>query len=205
MLRTVSAVGAVNRVLVGLAGLGLFTLGGAVLVGGLDLPRRWDFGLPGWWPFRGPQDVVLGDEGRTRFRDEGWWWPVVFAVLALLLVLMLWWFLAQLRRRRLEEVLVESGDGAGALLRGRALEGVLTAEAESMGGVSRANVFLTGRRRTAPEARVGLLLEPHAGPADTVARLTGEALTHARDSAGLDHFPAEVRIRVVRHGPERVV
>ncbi|MGP3981537.1 alkaline shock response membrane anchor protein AmaP [Streptomyces sp. KR80] len=198
MLRTV------NRVVLGLGGLGLFALGGGLLVGALDLPRHWGFELPGWWPFRGADDVVLSDAGRTRYRDETWWWPVVFAVLTVLLVLMLWWLLAQLRRRRLGEVLVDSGDGVGALLRGSALERVLTAEAEAMEGVSRVRVLLTGRRRTAPEARVGLLLEPHAGPADTLGRLTSDALGHARDSAGLDRLPAEVRVRAVRHGPERV-
>jgi hypothetical protein len=198
MLRTV------NRVLLALAGLGMFALGGAVLIGGLDLPRHWGFEQPGWWPFRGPHDVVLGDAGRTRFRDEGWWWPAVFAALGLLLALMLWWFLAQLRRRRLTEVLVDSGDGAGALLRGRALENVLAAEVESMEGVSRASVLLTGRRRTAPEALVGLLLEPHAAPADTLRRVAAEALAHARDSAGLDRLPAEVHIRAARHAAERV-
>ncbi|KJK33729.1 membrane protein, partial [Streptomyces variegatus] len=72
----------VNRVLLGLLGLGLFALGGGVLLGGLDLQRHWGFGVPGWWPFRGPDDVVLGTEGRTRWREEGWWWPTVIAVLA---------------------------------------------------------------------------------------------------------------------------
>ncbi|MFI1967140.1 alkaline shock response membrane anchor protein AmaP [Streptomyces pathocidini] len=198
MLRTV------NRVLLGLAGLGLLALGGAVLVPALDLPRRWGFALPGWWPFTGPDDVVLSEAGRTRWRDEGWWWPVVFAVLGVLLALMLWWLLAQLRRRRLGEVLVDSGDGEGAVLRGRALEGVLAAQARSMDGVAGADVLLSGRRRTQPRARVGLVLEPHAGPAETLARFTDEGLAHARRSAGLDRLPAEVRIREVRHGAERV-
>jgi hypothetical protein len=40
--------------------------------GGLDLQRHWGFGVPGWWPFRGPDDVVLGTEGRTRWREEGY-------------------------------------------------------------------------------------------------------------------------------------
>ncbi|MEV6318501.1 alkaline shock response membrane anchor protein AmaP [Streptomyces sp. NPDC051776] len=195
----------VNRALLGLLALALFALGGSVLLTGLDLPRRWGFELPDWWPFSGPDDVVLTEADRTRYRDDGWWWPTVFAVLTVLLVLMLWWFLAQLRRRRLREVLVDSGDGAGALLRGRAMENVLNAEAEAMDGVSRANVVLTGRRRTSPETRVALLLEPHAAPADALNRLTGEALAHARDSAGLDRLPAEFHFRAVRHPAERVL
>ncbi|MGF0175739.1 alkaline shock response membrane anchor protein AmaP [Streptomyces sp. Marseille-Q5077] len=191
----------VNRVLLGLLGLGLFALGGGVLVGGLDLQRHWDFGMPGWWPFRGPDDVVLGAEGRTRWRDEGWWWPTVIAVLAVLLVLLLWWLLAQ-RRHRLGRVLVDSEDGTAARLDGRTLEDVIEEEAQALDGVSRAHVRLTGRS-TAPTARVRLLLESHADPAWTLGQLSREALVHARDSAGLDRLPSKVRIREVRHRAQR--
>ncbi|WP_037777005.1 Asp23/Gls24 family envelope stress response protein, partial [Streptomyces pristinaespiralis] len=106
---------AVNRVFLGLAGLVLLCVGGAVLAAGTGLS------VPSWWPYDGRYDVLLSDADRTRWREEGWWWPVVIAVLALLLILAMWWFFAQLRRARLAEVLVDSGDGEGALLRGRAL------------------------------------------------------------------------------------
>ncbi|HWU12071.1 MAG TPA: alkaline shock response membrane anchor protein AmaP, partial [Streptomyces sp.] len=145
----------VNRVLLGLAGLVLLALGGAVLASGLGLS------VPSWWPFGGTDDVLLSRADRTRWRDEGWWWPTVIAVLAVLVVLALWWLLAQLRRGRLAEVLVDSGDGEGALLRGRALEGALADEAGALDGVAGAKAALSGRR-TAPRARVRLLLEPHA-------------------------------------------
>jgi hypothetical protein len=192
----------VNRVLLGLLGLGLFALGGGVLLGGLDLQRHWGFGVPGWWPFRGPDDVVLGAEGRTRWREEGWWWPTVIAVLAVLLVLLLWWLFAQ-RRHRLGQVLVDSEEGAAARLDGRALEDVIEEEAQSLDGVSRARVRLTGRR-TAPAARVRLLLEPHADPERILGQLTRETLAHARDSAGLDRLPSKVRLREARHHADRV-
>ncbi|MHA5054642.1 alkaline shock response membrane anchor protein AmaP [Streptomyces sp. SD15] len=191
----------VNRVLLGLLGLGLLALGGGVLLGGLDLQRRWGFGMPGWWPFRGPDDVVLGAEGRTRWREEGWWWPTVIAVLAVLLALLLWWLLAQ-RRHRLGQVLVDSEDGTAARLNGRTLEDVIEEEAQALDGVSRAHVRLTGRR-TAPTVRVRLLLEPHADPARTLGRLSRETLAHARDSAGLDRLPSKVRLREVRHRAQR--
>ncbi|UUU33239.1 alkaline shock response membrane anchor protein AmaP [Streptomyces sp. CA-210063] len=191
----------VNRVLLGLLGLGLFALGGGVLLGGLDLQRHWDFGMPGWWPFLGPDDVVLGIEGRTRWRDEGWWWPTVIAVLAVLLALLLWWLLAQ-RAHRLGQVLVDSEDGAAARLNGRTLEDAIEQEAQALDGVSRAHVRLTGRR-TAPTARVRLLLEPHADPARTLGHLSRETLAHARDSAGLDHLPSKVRLREARHRARR--
>ncbi|MFI9047228.1 alkaline shock response membrane anchor protein AmaP [Streptomyces sp. NPDC053427] len=192
-----------NRVLLGLVGLGLFALGGGVLLGGLGLQRHWGFRMPGWWPFRGPNDVLLSAEGRTRWQGQGWWWPSVIAVLAVVFVLVLWWLLAQFRRHRLGEVLVDAGDGAGARLNGRALESAIAAESQALDGVSRARVRLTGRR-TAPAARVRLRLEAHAEPVEAVRQLAMETLAHARNSAGLNRLPAEVRLREVRHRAHRV-
>jgi hypothetical protein len=187
----------VNRVLLTLAGLILLCVGGGAMASG----QGWS--VPSWWPWDGPGDVLLSRAARQRWRSEGWWWPVVIAILAVLVVLALWWVLAQSRRGRLAEVLVDSGDGEGALLRGRALEGVLESEAESLDGVARARARLSGRRR-APTTRVRLLLEPHAAPGDALRRLNGEALAHARDSAGLESLPAEVRLRAAKHSAERV-
>ncbi|MFI2373005.1 alkaline shock response membrane anchor protein AmaP [Streptomyces sp. NPDC018833] len=189
---------AVNRVLLGLAGLALLCAGGAVLAAGAGLS------VPSWWPYSGRRDVLLSAADRMRWRDEGWWWPVVIAVLAVLVLLALWWLLAQLRRARLAEVLVDTGDGEGALVRGRALETVMAGEAESLDGVSHAHVMLTGRSRSAPAARVQLQLEPHAEPAGTLARLVDEAVAHARESAGLQELPVEVRLRESKHRAERV-
>ncbi|GGK86814.1 alkaline shock response membrane anchor protein AmaP [Streptomyces flaveus] len=187
----------VNRVLVGLAGLLLVVGGGSVLAVGLGLDP------PSWWVHDGQRDVLLSDADRTRWRDDGWWWPTVIAVLSVAVLLAVWWLTAVLRRRRLAEVLVDTGDGEGALLRGRALEGVLTGEAGALDGVQRAQAALTGRRST-PQARVQLLLEPHADPGDALHRLTTQALAHARDSAGLAALPAQVRLRGVKHRAERV-
>ncbi|MFF1734026.1 alkaline shock response membrane anchor protein AmaP [Streptomyces sp. NPDC058247] len=187
----------VNRVVVGLAGLILVLAGGSVLAVGLGAPP------PSWWIHDGPHDVLLSEADRDRWRDDGWWWPVVIAVLAVCVLLALWWLVAQLRRRRLTEVLVDTGDGEGALLRGRALEGVLVSEAESLDGVERAGVVLTGRR-SAPRVRMGLLLEPHAEPGAALQQISEAALGHARDSAGLAALPAEVRLRAVKHRAERV-
>ncbi|WP_186779979.1 alkaline shock response membrane anchor protein AmaP [Streptomyces salinarius] len=187
----------VNRVLTGLAGLVLLALGGAVLAVGFDAPA------PSWWVHQGPHDVLLSDAERTRWRDAGWWWPVVIAALAVLLLLALWWLVAVVRRRRLTEVLVDTGDGEGATLRGRALEEVLAGEADRVDGVERAGVRLTGRR-DAPAARVRLLLAPHVDPGTALHDLTARALTHARDSAHLPSLPAEVQLRGVKHGAERV-
>ncbi|MBP0458824.1 alkaline shock response membrane anchor protein AmaP [Streptomyces montanisoli] len=188
----------VNRLLLGLAGLVLLCAGGVVLAVGTKLS------VPTWWPYSGPHDVLLSRDDLHRWGGEGWWWPVVIAGLAVLFVLGLWWLLSQLRRARLSEVLVDSGDGEGARVRGRALEEMLERETEAHEGVARARARLTGRRRRAPAARMRVLLEPHASPERTVARVADEALAHARDSAGLDALPAEIRLRAARHGAERV-
>ena len=191
MLRTI------NRVLIGFVGLVLLLLGGSVLAVGLGAPP------PSWWIHDGRHDVLLSDAERTRWQGSGWWWPTVIAALAVLVLLALWWLTAVLRRRRLAEVLVDTGDGEGALLRGRALEAVLASEAGELEGVAHAHAHLTGRR-TVPEARVQLHLEPHVDPGTALHHLTTRALLHARNSAGLAEFPAEVRLKGVKHRAERV-
>ncbi|MCL8016007.1 alkaline shock response membrane anchor protein AmaP [Streptomyces sp. AS02] len=187
----------VNRVLIGIVGLVLLVIGGSVLAVGLGLDP------PSWWIHDSRHDVLLSDAERTRWRGDGWWWPTVLAVLAVLVLLALWWLTANLRRRRLAEVLVDTGDGEGALLRGRALENVLEGEAAGGAGVQRARVHLTGRRST-PETRVRLLLEPHVDPGTALNDLTTQALAHARNSAGLAQLPTEVRLKGVKHRAERV-
>ncbi|MFI2433672.1 alkaline shock response membrane anchor protein AmaP [Streptomyces sp. NPDC018693] len=191
MLRTV------NRVLLAVVGLTLLVLGGAVLAVGLGAPT------PSWWLHHGSHDVLLSTAERTRWRDDAWWWPTVIAALAVAVLLSLWWLTAVLRRRRLREVLIDTGDGEGALLRGRALEHVLSTEASHLDGVAHAHVHLTGRR-TAPETRVRLELEPHVDPGTALRELTDQALDHARNSAALETLPSEVRLRAVKHRAERV-
>ncbi|MFC9928283.1 alkaline shock response membrane anchor protein AmaP [Streptomyces sp. NPDC127190] len=189
--------GGVSRVLLALVGLVLLAVGGAVLAVGLGAPP------PSWWLHTGPHDVLLTRHERTRWRDTAWWWPTVIAALAALMLLALWWLTAVLRRRRLPELLVTTGDGEGALLRGRALEGALAEDAVRQDGVAHAEVLLAGRRTT-PTARAWLRLEPDADPAGTLAEFTARALAHARDSAGLPSLPAEVRLGTVRHRAGRV-
>ncbi|MCX2922790.1 alkaline shock response membrane anchor protein AmaP [Streptomyces sp. NEAU-W12] len=187
----------VNRVLLGIVGLLLVALGGAVLAVGLGVPA------PSWWLHGGRHDVLLDEAERTRWRDTGWWWPVVIAALAVLVLLLLWWLVAVVRRRRLAEVFVATGDGDEAVLRGRALETALAHEAGRLDGVGQAHVRLT-RRRGLPRTRARLLLEPHADPGTVLDGFTTGALTHARESTGLGTFPTEVRLRSVKHRPERV-
>lgn len=193
---------AVNRVLLGLAGLFLLALGLAVLIGGSDLQRHWDFTLPSSWPFDGPHDVLLPAHDRTRYRNDDWWWPVVIAVLAVLLLAGIWWLLAQARVRRLRQLPLDSRDGQGAVLRGRALESVLTSECEAYEGVDWAGATLV-RARGGPQARLVLGLSPQATPLEVVDGLDAEVLERARTSTGLDALPTEARLRAVRHRARR--
>ncbi|MEU6817652.1 alkaline shock response membrane anchor protein AmaP [Streptomyces sp. NPDC046860] len=189
--------GVVNRVLLALAGLVLFVIGGSVLAVGLGAPP------PAWWPHSGPHDVLLSRAERTAWRDQDWWWPALIALLAVLLLAGLWWLMSVLRRHRLHEILVDTGDGTGALVRGGALESALADDAARRPGVTRADARLAGRR-SAPTLRAGLRLEPDASPAAALADFTAHPLAAARDSAGLEALPAEVRLRAVRHKADRV-
>ncbi|MDJ0344833.1 alkaline shock response membrane anchor protein AmaP [Streptomyces sp. H10-C2] len=192
-----------NRILLALVGLILLIAGLAVLVGSLDLQRRWGFTLPSWWPFTGPKDVLLTARDRTRYRGDGWWWPTVLGVLGAVVLAALWWLLAQSRSHRLRQLRIDSGDGQGAVLRGRALEDVLVAETQELDGVDRADAILTGTR-TAPRARLTLGLAPHAAPDSVISRLDTDILQRAGASAGLPHLPAEARLRAVKHRATRV-
>ena len=202
-----------NRLVLAVLGVGLILLGAGALVGAADLPNRWGFGMPSWWSWSRPDEVVLTAGDRTQWRDERWWWPVVITVLAVLVLLALWWLLAQLRRRRTGELRLRTTDawsqggadasGPDAVLRARALEQVMAAEAEALDGVARGRATLVGKR-SAPRVRVGLLLDEHAVPDTVVHQLDTEVLEHARTSSGVGEIPAEVRLRAVRHRASRV-
>ncbi|MFK0256933.1 alkaline shock response membrane anchor protein AmaP [Streptomyces sp. NPDC090445] len=179
----------VNRILLGLVGLVLLAAGAGVLAA-----------VP---PLGGRHAPLLAEQTRREHWQAGGWWWAVAAGLALCVLLALWWLLAQLRRPRLPAVLVDTGDGAFAVLRGRALEEAVAAEAGALHGVARCRVVLRGRRG-APSLRMAVELEPYAVPADALAALSGPVLGHARTSAGLARLPAEVRLRVPRHRAGRV-
>ncbi|MFH0244950.1 alkaline shock response membrane anchor protein AmaP [Streptomyces sp. HK10] len=188
----------VNRILVGLVGLALLVLGLAALVAGLDLQRRWGFDPPWGLPWGGPDEVLLGRGEPAWWQDADWWrWLLAIGVPAAALLLALWWLSAQLWRHRPDTVLVDSGDGYGALVGTRALEDAVAEEAGALPGAERARVRL-GRRRAGVRARVALEMAAHASPAEILARVRDEALEHARVSAGLDELTTEVRLRPAR-------
>lgn len=178
--------GTVNRVLLALLGLLLLAAGASVLTAS--------------GPFEGRHEPLLAPHG------PGWparWWAVL-AGLGACVLLALWWLLSQLRRARLAAVLVDTGDGAFAVLRGRALEEAVEADVqEVVEGVARCRVTLCGRRG-APALRVALELQPHAVPADVLAALAGPVLARARTSAALPALPAEARLHVTPRRARRV-
>ncbi|MFF5487873.1 alkaline shock response membrane anchor protein AmaP [Streptomyces virginiae] len=180
----------VNRILLAVAGAVLLAAGTVVLTG--------------VWPLHGRRAPLLSEATRDRYwHADGWWWWVVLAALAVGVLLALWWLLSQLRRPRLPALVVDTGDGAYAVLRGRALEEAVAAEAGALDGVAGCRVALRGRRGS-PALRVALELEPHAVPADALAAVAGPVLTHARTSAGLPELPAEARLKVTSHRAQRV-
>ncbi|AQT71887.1 MULTISPECIES: alkaline shock response membrane anchor protein AmaP [Streptomyces] len=182
--------GTVNRILLAVAGAVLLAAGVVLLTAAR--------------PLKGRAEPLLSAEDRRRYlHADGWGWWVLVAALALCLLLALWWLLSQLRRSRLREVAVDTGDGAFAVLRGRALSDAVAAEAGALDGVAGCRVVLRGRRG-APALRVAVELEPHAVPADALAGLAGPVLTHARTSAGLPDLPAEARFKVASHRAQRV-
>ncbi|WP_431948611.1 alkaline shock response membrane anchor protein AmaP [Actinacidiphila sp. bgisy167] len=185
---------AVNRVVLALAGLALLLVGAVVLSCATGLLRR---------PYSGPDDVLLSKDDRTRYADASWWWPVVLAVLALSVLCALWWLLAQVRDRTLRRVAVDADDDGVALLRGRALEEVVAADAEQLPGVDCATTLVTGTP-TAPRVRLELALSPNAVPVDVLTGLDAAVLERARAGAGLPPLPAEVRLRAVTHRAARV-
>ncbi|MDX2644196.1 alkaline shock response membrane anchor protein AmaP [Streptomyces sp. PA03-1a] len=184
----------VNRVVLALVGLALVLAGAAVLCSATGLLRR---------PYTGRDDVLLSGGDRSRYEDSSWWWPVVIGVLALLVLGALWWLLAQVRDRRLRRLAVDADDDGVALLRGRALEEIIAADAEQLHGVDHATTALMGTP-TAPRARLQLALSPHAVPGDVLAGLDSAVLDRARVSAGLPRLPAEARLRAVSHRAARV-
>ncbi|MFE1410917.1 alkaline shock response membrane anchor protein AmaP [Streptomyces sp. NPDC085524] len=182
--------GRVNRILLAVAGAVLLAVGVVLLTGS--------------WPLHGRHAPLLTAADRARYGQAGGWWWAVLAGLAVCVLLALWWLLSQLRRARLAAVEVDTGDGAFAVLRGRALEEAVAAEVGALDGVARCKASLRGRRGS-PALRLAMELEPHAVPADALSALAGPVMTHARTSAGLPELPAEARLKVTSHRAQRVV
>lgn len=188
--------GAVNRALLGAAGLVLVVCGGWLAVGD---GSGWVpvVGLvPHWWPTPAPDGVWL-DRGLTvRLREESWWSPALIAGLALVLALLVWWLARQaLSGRSRWSVLPRSGP----VLRRRAWERAMTTQVAAFDDVVRARVRLVGRPL---RAVVTVVVEPRARPAQIVHSVAG-VIADARNSGGVRSMSADIRVRVTNRREHR--
>jgi hypothetical protein len=195
---------AVNRTLLALVGLVLLAGGGLLLVGGLDLNRRWHLGLPHDWTVTDPHHPLLDAADRTRWRGDSWWWPVLFAVLGLVAVFALWWLLSQLRRGKVRRLTLPAAADLQVRLHGDALARAVAEESREIPGVTRTRVRLLGPPRR-PSFRVALTLAPGAAPGPVLQQLSDGPLAHARTSTGLAELRAVARVRVDPGPADRVL
>ncbi|WP_330456018.1 alkaline shock response membrane anchor protein AmaP [Streptomyces sp. NBC_00820] len=195
---------ALNRILLGLAGLVLLGGGLLVLAAGLDVYRSNHLTPPTGWPLTLPGDVLLGSADRVRWSGQGWWWwPAVIAALSLTVLLALWWLLTQLHRHRPNTLPVGgTPPQTGVELRSRALGDAIAAEAGTLPGVQRAHVSITGRA-VHPRTRVDLTLTPQGSPRDVLQALCAGPLRTADRSTGRPDMAAEARLRVAHHKARR--
>ncbi|RZB13272.1 alkaline shock response membrane anchor protein AmaP [Streptomyces sp. F001] len=194
---------ALNRLLLGLAGLVLLGGGLLVLTPGLDLYRRLHLPPPAGWPLTTPDNVLLNAADRTRWSSQGWWWPLVIATLALIALLALAWLVTQLRRHHPGGMpLGGTPPHEGVELRDRALSNAVAAEAGDLPDVRRATAHITGSA-THPHLHVTLTLAAHGAPAAVLRDLCSGPLEHARRSCGWQNLPTEARLHVTGHKPRR--
>lgn len=188
--------GAVNRSLLGVAGLVLVVCGGWVAVGDGSAWVPVVDRVPHWWPTPASDGVLL-DRGLTaRLRENSWWSLALIAGLALVLALLVWWLARQARSGRTRwSVLPRSGP----VLRRRAWERAMTTQVAAFDNVARARVRLVGRP---PRAVVTVVAEPGARPAQVVRSVAG-AIADARDSGGVQRLSADVRVRVANRRERR--
>ncbi|MFE2974627.1 hypothetical protein [Streptomyces sp. NPDC059258] len=188
--------GMANRSLLGSVGLVLLAGGGWLAVGDGSVWAPMKDRLPHWWPVP-PADGVLVDRGLlARLRENGWWSPGLIAGLAVVLSLLVWWLARQALPGSPRWAVLPR---TGPVLRRRAWERAMTAQAAAFDDVARARVRLVGRP---PRAVVTVVVEPGARPAEVVRSVTG-VIADARASSGVLSLPADLRIRVANRRERR--
>ncbi|MET9768448.1 hypothetical protein [Streptomyces sp. NPDC006415] len=188
--------GVVNRSLLGAVGLVLLAGGGWLAVGDGSAWAPMENRLPHWWPVP-PADGVLLDRGLlARLRENGWWSPALIAGLAVVLSLLVWWLARQALSGGPRWTVLPR---TGPVLRRRAWERAMTAQAAAFDDVARARVRLVGRPL---RAAVTVVVEPGARPAEVVRSVAG-VIADARASSGVRSLSADVRIRVVNRRERR--
>lgn len=180
---------AVNRLVLGAAGLSAVTVAAALLPGSLGVR------LPRWWPARlphGPADTIPPAAGATLSAPHHWSEPLSLAVAAVgvlsLLLLLLQTVPRAPRRLRL----------AGGHVRTSALTGAVRDRAQAVPGVAGATARIS--RGKTPLLELTVRLSDRTTPAAAVEPLLA-VLAEAADSTRL---PLRPRLRLApARGPRR--
>ncbi|MFJ9544457.1 hypothetical protein ACIRPX_45660 [Streptomyces sp. NPDC101225] len=175
---------AVNRTVLGTAGLGLLVAGTWLAATDAAVAAR----LPSWWPAPAAGSALLDRGELTRLRGESWWTPSVLAVATALTVLLTWWALAQLRSGPRRRLAVAS---PGGTVRPRALAEALSCRAASVPGVARCRARILPRAGDRLEVGLRIWLEADTPPAAVLPAL--QALT---EEAGRTVAPRTARVRI---------
>lgn len=192
----------INRILLCLIGIVLLAGGLTVLAAGADIFRRWNVTPPDGWPLTTSQNVLVPGAEQARWVDQGWWWPTVIATLAVVMLLALWWLFSQAHRHRALRLSVGGTSRHTANVSDGVIDDALTADLEALPGVRKAQAHLEGQP-VPSMAEIGVTLDPDTAPEQAV-RDVDSAVERARRSAGWEELPTRARLRVARHGAQRV-
>ncbi|MGW4065770.1 alkaline shock response membrane anchor protein AmaP [Amycolatopsis sp. NPDC004747] len=182
-----------ERALTFLAGLLAFSGGAVALV----------VGFGGLGEFRGRRpllDPIAVDWLGTHATPA----RVAAIVLGVLLfVFGLRWALRSLRPEPRPDLDLDRTEGAELVVTAAAIADAVQADAEQLGGVSRARVRAVGSR-TSPALRITLWLREGTDLKAVWAELDTRVLTRARESLGLESLPTAVRLELDTSPAKRV-
>jgi hypothetical protein len=184
--RSVRTATAVNRTVLGGAGLALLLAGAWLAATDRDLAGR----LPSWWPGAGAGTALLDGERLVRLRGDGWWTPTVVVAATGLAVLFAYVSLVELRSRPARRLALPS---PGCTVRPRALAEALTARAAALPGVARGRARVRPRRGRRLEVDLRVWLEPDTSPESVLAAL--HAVT-AEAASAAEPYTARTRLRL---------
>ncbi|GAA4830556.1 alkaline shock response membrane anchor protein AmaP [Kitasatospora terrestris] len=189
----------INRTLLALLGVVVLIGGLLVVMGGLDLYRRWNLDPPEGWPLTSPGDVLLPAADRTRYTAEDWWWPAVIGALTLLTLLALVWLLSQGRRHQPRKLTAGASRPHRAIqIRNQTLADAVAADTARLPGIDQARARITGTVKH-PELRLRLTLTPGAEPAAVLSALHDGPLANLQTATGWQDPPVHARLKVTPH------
>jgi len=185
----------INRTGLACVGLALTAMG--TVLAGAELTGH--SRLPSWFPLIASGTTWLDRDTLIRWRDERWSTVVVAAVLGTTVMLCLAWCSLQLRTEKMRTL---SSGYDGLTLSGAALSRVIAERTKSLPGVNHARVHLLGSHNRL-RARIRIMLDDDASPADVLQHLNTQTLVEAREAVAPRRIHAEVRFQVRRRRPSR--